>query len=209
MVDGYRLKRKNMKKPITYPPKYRVMEIDRARTIVWQALSWPGIVVHTHTVKRDIFVKGVAVGRTDRGIPFAMEYNFVLAKEWDIREISIKSLLDERVIKLASKGDQWYDGSGKHLVEFDGVELVDISISPFTNTLPIKRLQFEGEQPQKVDIIYFDENEFSLQLVQQIYSKVDERTYRYKDTVLPDFVSDITVDSEGLVINFQNMFKRV
>lgn len=185
------------------------MEIDETRTIVWQGLSWPSTVVHTHTANESIFDHGIAVGRTDRGIPFAMEYDFVLTEDWNIKEVSIKSLLDERIIEIVHKGDQWYDCEGRHLAGFEGVELVDISISPFTNTLPIKRLRFEGKKPQKVDIIYFDENRFSLSRLQQIYSQVDERTYRYQDIVLPDFVSDITVDDEGLVVDFPKMFKRI
>lgn len=185
------------------------MVMDKTRTIVWQALSWPSTIIHTHTVDDGINGHGLAVGKTDNGIPFAIEYEVALTANWDIKEVSIKSLLDERIIKLVRKGDQWYDGTGKHLVEFDGVEMVDISISPFTNTLPIKRLQFEGKRPQKVDIIYFDENRFSLRRLQQIYSQADERTYRYQDIELPDFVSNIVVDDEGLVIDFLGMFKRI
>ncbi|MCM1566422.1 MAG: putative glycolipid-binding domain-containing protein [Dehalobacter sp.] len=183
--------------------------MDKTETIVWQALSWPSTVVHTHSVSKGIYGHGLAVGRTDRGIPFAMEYDIALTEDWDIKEVWIRSLLDEHVIKLLRRGDRWYDGKGKHLAEFEGVELVDISISPFTNTLPIRRLQFEGEKTQKVDVIYFDENKFSISRLQQIYSKVGERIYRYQDILLPDFVSDITVDSKGLVMDFPKMFKRV
>lgn len=183
--------------------------MDKTGIIVWQALSWPSTVVHTHTVNEDIHDHGLAAGKTDSGIPFAIEYDMWLTANWDIKEVSIKSLLDKRIIKIVHKGDQWYDCEGKHLAEFEGVELVDISISPFTNTLPIKRLRFEGKKPQKVDIIYFDENRFSLSRLQQIYSQIDERTYRYQDTVLPDFMSDIVVDSDGLVVNFQDMFRRI
>ncbi|WP_410507449.1 putative glycolipid-binding domain-containing protein [Methanosarcina hadiensis] len=185
------------------------MEIDKTEIIVWQALSWPSTIIHTHTINGDIHDYGLAVGKTDEGIPFAMEYEVALTEDWDIKEVSIKSLLDERVIKLVRRGDRWYDGEGKHLAGFDGVGLVDISISPFTNTLPIRRLQFEGERTQKVDVIYFDENKFSISRLQQIYSRVNERIYRYQDILLPDFVSDITVDSEGLVMDFPKMFKRV
>ncbi|WP_269849465.1 putative glycolipid-binding domain-containing protein [Methanosarcina horonobensis] len=173
------------------------MVTDKTRTIVWQALSWPSTVVHIHKVNAGINGHGLAVGKTDNCIPFAIEYEVALTANWDIKKVSIKSLLDERIIKLVHKGDQWYDAMGKHLVEFDGVKMVDISISPFTNTLPIKRLQFESKRPQRVDIIYFDENKFSLRRLQQIYSRVDERTYRYQDVELPDFVSDIVVDDEG------------
>jgi hypothetical protein len=88
-----------------------------------------------------------------------MEYDLALTADWGIKEVSIKSLLDERAIRLVHSGNQWYDAEGQHLAEFDDVEMVDISISPFTNTLPIKQMYFEGKRPQKVDIIYFDENE--------------------------------------------------
>jgi hypothetical protein len=185
------------------------MVIDKTQKIVWQALSWPSTVVHTHMVNDGIHGHGLAVGKTDGDIPFAMEYYMAMMEEWNIKEVSIKSLLDGRAIRLVHKGNKWHDSTCKHLPEFDGVELVDISISPFTNTLPIKRLQFEDELPQKVDIIYFDENKFSLRRLQQIYSQLDERTYRYQDIVLPDFVSDIVVDDDGLVVDFQDMFRRV
>ncbi len=181
----------------------------KAQTIVWQALSWPSTVVHTHTVSDGNNGHGLAIGKTDGDIPFAMEYNLMLTMDWDVRELFIKSLLDERAIRLVHKGDQWYDGSGQHLMEFDGVELVDISISPFTNTLPIKRLNFEHERSQKVDVIYFDENRFSLLRLQQIYSQIDKRTYRYQDIALPSFVSDIVVDDDGMVLNFSGLFERV
>jgi uncharacterized protein len=188
---------------------YSLMAMDKKRMIVWQALSWPSTVIHTHTVGDGIHGHGLAVGKTDGDIPFAIEYDLALTADWDIKEGSIKSLLDDRFIKLVHKGNQWYDGADHHLVEFDGVDLVDISISPFTNTLPIRRLKFEGNQPQVVDIIYFDENKFSLRRVKQIYSQVGELTYQYRDTEIPDFVSDIMVDNDGLVIDFPGIFRRV
>ncbi len=178
------------------------------RTIVWQALSWPSMVVHRHRVDDGVYGHGIAAGKTDQDIPFAIEYRVALTIDWRIKEVSIRSLLDERVINLVHKDHEWYDGTGQLLSEFDGVELVDISISPFTNTLPIKQLCFDGE-PQKVDMIYFDENKFSLRRLQQIYSKIDHRTYRYQDVELPDFVSEITVDDDGLVIDFLELFRRV
>lgn len=185
------------------------MATNKTRTIVWKALSWPSMVVHTHTVNDSIHSHGLAVGKTDKDIPFAMEYDMALTADWGIKEVSIKSLLDARVIKLLQRGKQWYDANGEHMAEFDGMEMVDISISPFTNTLPIKQLHFEGQEPQKVDMIYFDENNFSLQRVQQIYSQIDERTYRYHDIELPDFVSDIVVDDDGMIIDFPELFRRV
>lgn len=185
------------------------MTINKTRTIVWRALSWPSLVIHTHRVDECIYDHGLSVGKTDKDVPFAMEYDMTLTADWEVREVSIKSLLDERTIRLVHRDEQWHDGFGRRLAGFDGVELIDISISPFTNTLPIKQLRFEGKQAQKVDVIYFDENKFSLRRVQQIYSQIDEQTYRYQDVELPEFVSEIVVDDDGLVVDFLELFKRV
>jgi hypothetical protein len=58
-------------------------------------------------------------------------------------------------------------------------------------------------------MIYFDENRFSIRKVQQLYSKLNDRTFRYKDIELADFVSDIVIDEDGLVVDFPSLFKRV
>jgi hypothetical protein len=67
---------------------YRVMAMDKTRTIVWQALSWPSTVIHTHTVNDGIHGRGLAVGKTDADIPFAMEYDVALTMDWNIKEMS-------------------------------------------------------------------------------------------------------------------------
>jgi hypothetical protein len=110
---------------------------------------------------------------------------------------------------MAHEDEKWYDGNDNHLTAFDGVPFIDLSISPFTNTLPIKQLQFDGDKPQQIETLYFDENRFSIRKVRQVYSKLDERTYRYQDVELPDFAADIVVDDDGLVIDYPQLFKRV
>ncbi len=105
------------------------MPANKTRTIVWQALSWPSMVIHRHMVDDGVYGHGLAVGKTDQDIPFAVEYYLALTMDWQIKEVSIKSLLGEREINLVHKDYQWYDGKGQLLSEFDGVEMVDISIS--------------------------------------------------------------------------------
>jgi uncharacterized protein len=184
--------------------------MNKTKDIVWQSLAWPSNVVHRHTTAdREINGHGFVVGRTDEHVPFAIEYNVALTPAWQIQEVSIKSLLDDRAISLSHRDEKWYDGSVNHLAEFDGIEFVDISLSPFSNSFPIKRLSFEKEKPQKIDMIYFDENRFSLRKVEQLYSQLDDMTFRYQDVELPDFVSDIIVDDDGLVIDFSSLFRRV
>lgn len=86
--------------------------MNKTRIIVWQALSWPSIVVHTQTVKDGIQGYGLVVGKTDADVPFSIEYNLTLNPDWRIKEMSIKSLLDKRLIRLVHHGKQWYDPRG-------------------------------------------------------------------------------------------------
>ncbi|MEN4017835.1 MAG: hypothetical protein PQ968_05225 [Methanobacterium sp.] len=49
-------------------------------------MSWPGMGVYRHTVDGDIYGHGLAVGKTDQNIPFAVEYHVALTTDWRIKE---------------------------------------------------------------------------------------------------------------------------
>jgi uncharacterized protein len=184
--------------------------MNKTKEIVWESLAWPSMVVHhTEITGQGINGHGFIVGKTDQAIPVAVEYNVSLTPAWQIQKFSIKSLLDHRIIELVHTGEKWYESSGKEHEEFAGMQLLDISLTPFTNTLPIKQLAFEGNKLQKIEVIYFDENVFSLRRVQQLYGKVTDTTYRFQDIELPDFAQNIDVDEDGLVIEFPQLFKRI
>jgi hypothetical protein len=60
--------------------------MTKTRTIVWQALSWPSLVVHRHTVNDGVQGHGLVVGKTDQDIPFAVEYLVTLTSDWKIKK---------------------------------------------------------------------------------------------------------------------------
>lgn len=152
--------------------------------------------------------QGYAVGKTDQNIPFAFEYNVFLTESWDIKRLGIASLLDDRALAVRHHEGTWYDDIAKvGLPEFDDVRFCDISISPFTNSLPINRLAFEGNREQSIDVVFFDENTFSLRRVRQIYSRTADRTFRYQDVEMPEFTAKIVTDADGLVIDYEHLFK--
>jgi hypothetical protein len=184
--------------------------MNQIQTLVWQSLAWPSNVIHQHmTAAQAHYGHGFVAGRSDEGLPLAIEYEIALTAEWEVSQVRIKSLVDGREISLICEDKKWYDGQGNHLIEFDGIPFIDLSISPFTNTLPIKRLRFDGDKPQQIETLYFDENRFLIRKVQQLYSKLNEKTYRYQDVEQPDFVVDLVVDNDGWVIEYPQLFKRV
>lgn len=184
--------------------------MGRAKEVIWESLAWQGTEAFRLTVKEQkIFGRGIVVGRSDTHMQFAVAYSVALTTGWAVEAAEIKSLFDDRAITLTHKGEKWYDGAGEHLAAFDGVPFIDISLTPFSNTIPIQQLVFRGDTPQKIDVLYIDLPDFSTRKVQQYYSRRNAKTYRYQDIETPDFAADITVDTDGLVVDYPQLFKRV
>jgi hypothetical protein len=102
-------------------------------------------------------------------------------------------------------GNWWKDGA--RAPEFDGCSDVDIPLTPFTNTLPINRLNMaEGEQRQ-IRVIYIDLLEQKVTPVDQKYTRLSAGTYHYEN-VPNDFEATIEVDEWGLVVDYPELFIR-
>jgi uncharacterized protein len=183
--------------------------MSKARDIVWQSLAWPSTVsLRFEQNKNRISGNGFAVGKTDQHNPFVYRYIVTLTPQWIIRTISILSLLDDRKLDLKYASEKWYSND-IHIPEFDSVPFFDISISPFTNSIPLKQLVLKTGQPKQIDVVYFDENLFSLRKVQQTYTKINTQTYLYQDMELPNFKAKFTIDEDGLIEDYQLLFKKV
>lgn len=178
--------------------------------ILWQSLAWPGTIAHRHQASATGFdEQGVASGRTDQGSVFAYAYTLQLTAQWEIKMVAITSLLDDRRIALRRNGKQWFDEIAHTVLpQFDGVPFIDISVTPFTNSLPIHQLAFTADQPQQIQTIFFDENSFSLRKVLQYYTKKDDHTFQYTDVEIPDFTAELTTDADGIVLTYQHLFRR-
>ncbi len=176
---------------------------------VWQSLAWPGTVVNRlTTIDQAATAHGWATGRTDRGFPFVYEYTVGL-RDWVVETATVTDQLRQRTLSLTHQAGQWRDANGANLPQLDGVSFIDLSITPFTNSLPLQRLTFKGHQPQTIEVVYFDENDFSLRRVQQTYHQTGPRTYRYDDVEQPSFTAQLAVDEHGLVVDYEHLFKRV
>lgn len=107
---------------------------------------------------------------------------------------------------LEKENDCWLLNNIK-VNEFNGCFDVDISLSPFTNSLPVNRLKLLNNQQKKIKVIYIDILEEQLKPAEQIYKRLFETKYLYQN-VPNDFEAEIEVDESGFVINYPSLFKR-
>ena len=90
---------------------------------------------------------------------------------------------------------------------FDQCEYVDISLTPFTNSLPINRLVLSEKETREISVVYFDFTECKVRPVRQCYTRLSANLYHYEN-VPNDFEADILVDSNGFVVDYPALFTR-
>lgn len=99
---------------------------------------------------------------------------------------------------------------GVHRPDLDGAEEPDLSVTPFCNSLPIRRLIDSGCRTLTLDVCFIDAATMTLTRSRQRYDRLRPRLFRYIDLGRhAGFEADLETDEYGLVIRYQNLFERV
>jgi hypothetical protein len=152
----------------------------------------------------------VATGHVNgpEATPFEVDYRVECDESWQTRLVRISDAAGGRIIELRATGDgTWTDGGNAALPHLNGAIDVDISATPFTNTLPIRRLELAIGDSADIRTAYIAVPEFTVSADPQRYTRTAERTYRY-DSLDSDFTRDVTVDQDGFVLDYPGLFHR-
>lgn len=146
--------------------------------------------------------------------PIRLRYEIRVDAGWRVREADIDIWAPElRQLKLRSDGcGRWTDATGGQLDQLDGCIDIDITATPFTNTLPIRRIRLEPGESEEISVAYVRIPELSVEPEKQRYTCLekgcDGSLYRYEglDT---GFVTTLPVDPDGLVLDYPGIFRRL
>jgi hypothetical protein len=108
---------------------------------------------------------------------------------------------------LSDGAGHWRRADGAPLPELDGCIDPDISMTPFTNTLPIRRLGLGIGDTAEIGVAYVLVPELSLRAAPQRYTRLGDRLWRF-ESLDSGFTADLTVDAEGLVVDYPGLFRR-
>jgi hypothetical protein len=152
--------------------------------------------------------EGVVIGPPGDAHPFAVVYRLVCDADWRTRELDVRLVGTERRLVLRSDGNgDWRDGKGAGLPALRGCVDVDLTATPLTNTLPIRRLSLATGQSAVVRVAYVSVPELTVSVSEQRYTRRAGDTYRFELTD-GSFTRDITVDAEGFVVDYPGLFRR-
>jgi hypothetical protein len=178
--------------------------------VLWRQLVGTGAEHLVLTLNHDIHADGLAVGEID-GTAYRIHYEILCDAAWNLRRVQITDLLASNVFVLRRDQDNhWTDLESAALQKLDGCSEVDIMVTPFTNTLPIRRLDLKPGEAREVSVAYIGLPGLQLSRMEQRYTCLshDENggTYRY-ESLKSGFVAELKVDTDGLVVDYPNIFE--
>lgn len=140
---------------------------------------------------------------------YKSEYFIKTNWNWEVVFFKINSRHSNQNQEIIFEGDgkgNW-TSNGKKADEFQGCIDIDIPLTPFTNTLPIRRLKLSPGESREIRVIYCDLLEQSIKPVHQRYTCISNTEYHYEN-VPNDFEATIQVDDLGLVVDYPQLFIR-
>jgi uncharacterized protein len=182
------------------------------REIIWRSADGIGseYLFLTETAERVVADSVVFASR--EVTPSRTTYRAEMDHEWRIRQIEVtvrNAGEPERTLSLASDGEgHWRDASGLPLPEFDACLDIDISATPFTNSLPIRRLGLQPGQAEEICVLFIDVPTLEIEPADQRYTRLAGDAVRF-ESLGTDFVRELEVDADGLVVEYPGLFTRV
>ncbi|MPZ85215.1 MAG: hypothetical protein GEV28_34440 [Actinophytocola sp.] len=147
---------------------------------------------------------------------FSASFEFTVARTGDVGRGLLRTITadEERQVSVGRTEDGvWLidHGQGAARNEFDGAADVDVAGLVSFTALPIRRLGLHRQPGEHVlPVLYVTMPDLSVRLVHQTYRTVSaDETGAVINYTVPDFSTDLTVDTDGLVIDYPGIAKRV
>jgi|SRR5688572_3533221 len=141
----------------------------------------------------------------------AFEYEFRLDDAWRSLSLQVNVIgADEKSMRIERAGEGAWRIEGERAPELDGCDEVDLSITPFCNTLALRRLGPPPGGEGEITALYVELPDLIPRRSRQRYERVAKHRFRYVDLgVQAGFESLLTVDADGFVIEYEGLFERV
>ncbi|MES0008962.1 MULTISPECIES: putative glycolipid-binding domain-containing protein [unclassified Mesorhizobium] len=150
---------------------------------------------------------GTVIGER-QGQAYGMRYRLRCAMDWTVREVAIDIVGGGKIRLEADGRGEWRDANGIIRADLAGCIDVDISATPFTNTLPIRRLRLAVGERRPIRVAYIAIPSLEVAAAEQAYTCLKPRErYRYEG-IFRNFQAELDVDEDGLVRDYPSLFKR-
>lgn len=179
-------------------------------TVVWRRLDIDGRELATvHQTARGWHISGVAEFREAAGSS-CLAYIIQCTAAWETCDCQITGFIRDTPVNVSVHRDgraRWtLDGAPIDAVT--GCIDIDLSFSPVTNLLPIRRLELDRGKRAHVRAAWLRFPEMTLEILDQTYTRIARHSYHYESGG-GAFKRDLTVDSDGLIVAYPGLWTAI
>lgn len=137
--------------------------------------------------------------------PFSLRYIWTLDPNWRTRTVRIEHMNgDDRWLTIERVGPAAWRVDKHSAPHLDGCDELDLSATPFCNSLAIRRLRGDGE----LTAAYINASDMSVAPSRQRYERIDARNWRYRDLgIAHGFTAALQLDRDGMVERYEGLFE--
>jgi hypothetical protein len=143
---------------------------------------------------------------------FRLDHRWRLDPDWRARSVTVErwSAQGHGVLRLERVAGTGWRVDGAARPDLDGAEEPDLSVTPFCNTLPVRRTPEAAGSGLALDTAFIDGAALTVARSRQRYDRQGPGRLRYVDLGLSrGFEADLVVDDAGLVLRYEHLFERV
>jgi hypothetical protein len=182
------------------------------RDVIWEWLDRPGLEhLRLTTEPTGIRAESLVVTAID-GVPLRLEYQLTCDCAWRFRaaELSLGHAGAERDLRIECRDGTW-ELDGRPRADLSPAVDIDIMATPFTNTLPVRRLAPWPDEAVEMTVAWVMLPTLKVRPVRQSYRRLapgdppSRLEYRNLES---GFTAALGLDADGLVTHYGGVWRR-
>lgn len=175
--------------------------------ILWKRLDVPGHDEAQLNSSADGAVLSGSANFISNGQDCRFDYRVECGRDWQTSGCTISGFVGADVVSMTIERDK----SGRWSVDrIDRPDLarcedIDLSFTPATNLLPIRRLDLAVAETAEVRAAWFRFPELDVQVLDQVYTRLDADRFLYQSAD-GTFERTLTVDHSGFVTEYPGLW---
>ena len=152
----------------------------------------------------------VVIGERD-GRSYGVSYSISCDQGWRLTAFVVADTTGRTLSMRSPASSAWAFADGTKAPAFDGCADIDLSGTPFTNTLPIRRANLAGGEtgrPVTFRMLFVPFDTLEPTVEPQFYTPLGSRLFRF-ESADRSFSADLPVDEDGLVLDYPTLFRRL
>ncbi len=136
-----------------------------------------------------------------------VQYVIRLSPMWQVRQFILFRDQAEADLWLGTDGrGRWGEINGAHRADLDGSFDVALGCTPFTHTLPIRRVPLQIGDAVELSVLEIDVETLGVVPAGQVYERLSERRWC---VTAGDATVEFDVDEFGVVLDLDGRYRRV